>query len=370
MRIALIALVTLLVVHGAIHLLGFLKAWGLAALPQMRGRTIVPLGATATHVVGLLWLLAAVILLATAALRIANIEGWWIAGAVGLVVSQALVILAWPDAKAGTVANMILLVPVLVAGATARFDHQVADERSTLLADAVTMPASPVRAEELADLPAPVRRWLTRAGVVGRPRTSRVHLTQRGEMRTTPDGPWLPTTAEQDFSVEPPGFVWQVHTTMLRVLPIVGRDRYARGAGNMYISAAGLYPVVDASGPPIDQGSRLRFLGEIVWFPSAALSPRIRWTPIDDDSARATLVDGDEPVSADFHFDPQGRFVSLTAERAYSGDGTRQPWLVTASEWRPHSELEVPTAGEVLWRLPAGDFSYFRWQVDSLQIDP
>jgi len=366
-----IVLLVLLVVHGALHLLGFLKAWDLAALPQMSGRTIILLGASATRVVGVLWLLAAAILLIAAALRIAALESWWIAGAVGLLLSQALVILAWPDAKFGTVANLAILVAVLIAGATARFDRKVADDRAALLADVVAMPDAPVRPEELADLPAPVRRWLSRAGVVGRPRSSRVHLTQSGEMRTTPDGPWMSITAEQDFSVEPPGFVWQVRTTMLRILPIVGRDRYARGVGSMIISAAGLYPFVDASGPQIDQGARLRFLGEIVWFPSAALSPRIRWSPVDDDTARATLVDGDEPVSAEFRFDAAGRFVALAAERAYGDEvGARQRWIVTASDWRPHDDIEVPTRGEVLWRLPAGDFTYFRWQLDDLQLAP
>lgn len=366
-----IALIVLLVVHGAIHLLGFLKAWGLAALPQMSGRTIIPLDASATHVVGILWLLATAILLIAAAMRIAALESWWLAGAVGLLLSQGLVILAWPDAKAGTVANLLILIAVLVAGATARFDRKVADDRATLLAEVVAMPGAPVRPEELADLPAPVRRWLTRAGVVGRPRVSRVHLSQSGEMRTTPDGRWMSITAEQDFSIEPPCFVWQVRTTMLRILPIVGRDRYARGVGSMVINAAGLYPFVNARGPQIDQGSRLRFLGEIVWFPSAALSPRIRWSPIDNDTARATLVDGDEPVTAEFRFDAAGRFVALEAERAYGDEvGARQRWIVTASDWRPHADIEIPIRGEVLWRLPAGDFNYFRWQVDDLRLDP
>ena len=182
-----IALIVLFVVHGALHLLGFLKAWGLAALPQMNGRTIILLGAPATRVVGTLWLLAAAVLLIAAALHIAARESWWIAGAVGLLLSQALLILAWPDAKFGTVANLFILIAVISASATARFDRKVADERATLLADVVTMPGALVDAEALVDLPAPVRRWLSRAGVVGRPRSWRVRLAQSGELRTTPD---------------------------------------------------------------------------------------------------------------------------------------------------------------------------------------
>ena len=167
-----------------------------ARLPQGLGPRCPPaderphhhlLGAPATRVVGTLWLLAAAVLLIAAALHIAARESWWIAGAVGLLLSQALLILAWPDAKFGTVANLFILIAVISASATARFDRKVADERATLLADVVTMPGALVDAEALVDLPAPVRRWLSRAGVVGRPRSWRVRLAQSGELRTTPD---------------------------------------------------------------------------------------------------------------------------------------------------------------------------------------
>lgn len=38
-----IAVAVLLLVHGLIHLIGFLKPWKLAAVPQLSGRAIVPL---------------------------------------------------------------------------------------------------------------------------------------------------------------------------------------------------------------------------------------------------------------------------------------------------------------------------------------
>lgn len=50
------AVAALLVVHGLIHVPGFLKAWKLAELPSLSGRTIVHLSDGSLRVVGALWL--------------------------------------------------------------------------------------------------------------------------------------------------------------------------------------------------------------------------------------------------------------------------------------------------------------------------
>ena len=50
----------------------------------------------------------------------------------------------------------------------------------------------------------------------------------------------------------------------------------------MFIKAGGLITVADGTGPTFDQGTALRFLGEIIWFPSAALTRHITWQPIDE----------------------------------------------------------------------------------------
>jgi hypothetical protein len=109
-------------------------------------------------------------------------------------------------------------------------------------------------------------------------------------MRTGPDKPWMPVVAEQYFSVNPPGFVWSVNARMKGVLPIAGRDRYADGHGHMLIKLASLLTVADGVGAEIDQGAMLRYLGEIVWFPSAALSDSVSWEAIDERSARAAFA--------------------------------------------------------------------------------
>ena len=56
-----------------------------------------------------LWLFAAVLVLATAVLLALSVSWWWVISGIAALVSQAVIITSWSDAKAGTIANVIML---------------------------------------------------------------------------------------------------------------------------------------------------------------------------------------------------------------------------------------------------------------------
>lgn len=366
-----IALAILLALHGAIHLMGFLKWSGLGVVPQLTGRTLLLLSPAAGRVFGWFWLLACLTLATGAALLIARSGGWWVLALSGVVLSQALVVLAWPDAKFGTLANLLILVPVIAAAAHVRFEKRAHAEVRALLARSSGAPVSSVAAANLQHLPVPVQSWLEGSGTVGRERVRTVRLKQRGELRASLDGAWMPAQAEQYFSIVDPGFVWMVDATMLGFLPVTGRDRYADGAGEMLIRAASLVTVAHANDPKIAHGAMLRFLAETVWFPSAALSPFIEWERVDGTSAKATMRQAGLVASAMFTFGERGRVLGIHAERYLGGgkDAKLTPWRVSFSEWRAFDGVEIPSRGDVVWKLPAGDFSYYRWEIVDLEYD-
>jgi hypothetical protein len=172
----------------------------------------------------------------------------------------------------------------------------------------------------------------------------------------------MPAEARQYFTVDEPGFVWTVDVTMMRVVPVVGRDTYIRGRGRMFIKAGGLITVADGTGPTFDQGTALRFLGEIIWFPSAAIAPYISWKPLDDRRAEATLTVRDVTASAVFEFDERGRFVGLTGRRYYGGRSL-ETWVIPVTDWKTIRGIEIPVRGGAVWKLAAGDFDYYQWEI-------
>lgn len=356
------ATVGLLLVHGLIHLAGFVTPWKLSDVSQPSGRTIVPLSGAAIRLGGLLWLIVAIALVSAAIARLTNRESWWLTAVPAIVASQLLIVSQWGDAWAGTMANLLLAIAVAVAAGTQTFHQANLQVARDLLANASTTAPPVLGLEDIAVLPDPVRRWIEASGAVGRPRARTVRLLQRGGLRTGPNQPYMPAEARQYFTIDSPGFVWTVDVTMMRIVPVVGRDIYIDGRARMFIKAGGLVTVADGTGPTFDQGTALRFLGEIIWFPSAAIAPYISWKALDDRRAQATLNVKGVTVSAVFEFNEAGRIVGLTGQRYYDGRSL-ETWVIPVTEWKTIRGIEMPVRGGAVWKLAAGDFDYYRWEI-------
>ncbi len=92
--------------HGLIHLLGFLKAFNLAEIEALKR----PLSKPA----GFLWLVACVLFLAADIDFLLSVTGWWLVMAVAVVLSQVLIFSSWSDAKFGTFGNILLATGIIL----------------------------------------------------------------------------------------------------------------------------------------------------------------------------------------------------------------------------------------------------------------
>jgi hypothetical protein len=360
-----IALSLVILVHGLIHIMGFVKAFDLAEINQLTREISRPMG--------IAWLAATLLFVATLLLYLLNIREWWMMALPALLLSQVVIILHWGDTKFGTLANIIILAAAVVAFGSWRF----AKTTETLLDDLLSGregSAVTVTEEVLASKPAVVATWLQRAGVTGKPAAGHVYLTQRGRMRTTPDGNWMEFTAEQHFITNRPSFLWRVKVNMAPGLHLAGRDTLIEGRGRMNIKLLSLVPVVDARGEAIDQGTLVRFLSEILWFPSAALSDYIRWEELEGNRARAVMTRGDVTVSGIFTFGESGDPSGFRAKRYYDrkGGATLEDWHVSlpADGYREFEGRRVPARASVTWKLDEGDYHWLDLEITSIEYNP
>jgi hypothetical protein len=101
----------LIFLHGAIHLMGFAKAFGYAPIENIHSAI--------SKTSGVFWLLACVLFLAAGIALLAKVDKWYLVSFIAVLLSTFLIISVWNDAKFGTVANMIILAgtvfPVLDA---------------------------------------------------------------------------------------------------------------------------------------------------------------------------------------------------------------------------------------------------------------
>lgn len=336
-----ISIAAVFIVHGLIHFLGAAKAFKLA---EVRA-----LSHSITRTWGGVWALSGLAMVAAGACETADWPSWWLVGAGALLLSQLAIVRFWRDAKFGTLVNVLLAVPIAIGYGQARFDAASDAALADLAARRPLTPSATMRSADLATLPPPVAHWLEEAGVVGRRRTVSVIVEQHGEMQTSADDAWMPFTARQWILTATPGFLWLADVEGPRGLPLVGRDRYLDGRGSMRIELLSLVPVADASGPKIDQGALVRFLAEIVWYPSAAVAPYLHWEASGPRAARATMRIGNIEAVGEFSFDSAWRVVRFRAKR-YRADRL-EDWFINndPKAFRVMDGVRIPTHSSITW---------------------
>ncbi|MDM8000694.1 MAG: hypothetical protein QUS33_12080 [Dehalococcoidia bacterium] len=210
-------------------------------------------------------------------------------------------------------------------------------------------------------LPEPVRRYLNYTNVVGKPWINTVRLRQTGRFRTAPDKPWMPMTAVQFYTTDPPGFLWKARFRIFGLPLLSARDTYKAGHGHMYGRIA-LFTIFDERGDQYDQGSLMRYLSEMIWFPIAFLGENIVWQSVDDHCAQVTLTDCGQSVSGRLFFDDTGRPTGFAADRYYrkgKDDLRLEHWSTPISEYGVRAGLNLPVRGQAVWKLASGDYAYW-----------
>ena len=367
-----VVIVLLAVLHGLIHLMGFLKAFGLAELPQLSGPISRPAGA--------LWLAATLAMLVTGALVLLSPRWWWIAGAFAVVLSQCLIVASWGDAKLGTLANVVLLAAAALAffargplSPAADFEREVA--RGLAREQAASAPGAareqPITEEDLSALPAPVQRYLRLSGAVGQPRVRSYHVRFTGRIRKGPDAPWMDFTAEQVSFVDPPTRLFSMDARMFG-LPVSALHMYVGERASMRVKVLSLIPMVDVAGPELASAETVTLFNDMcVMAPAALVDRRIAWEPRGERRAGATFTHAGTTIRATLVFNEAGELVDFVSDDrgALQDDGktfVKQRWSTPLRDYRAFGRARLASFGEARYHLPAGDYAYGEFEMKEI----
>lgn len=359
--------VLVLAVHGLIHLMGFAKAFGYAELPRI--------SQPISRGVGLLWLGAGGLVVASAVMILTGSRSSWIVGAVALVLSQTVILSAWRDAWPGTAANAVLLLLVAHGWLTegprsfrAQFDRDVEAGLARALEAAVVTDA------ELAPLPEPVQRYLRLTGVVGQPRVRNYRLRFRGRIRGAPDTAWMPFEAEQQSFADEPTRLFLMRARMVG-LPVEAFHRSIGGRATMEVKVLGAIPMVDARGDAMDRSEAVTLFNDMCLLaPGTLLDPGIAWEAVDARSVRARFRNGGPTIAATLLFGDDGllaNFVSDDRSRA-SPDGqvfTRLRFSTPVRDYRDFGPARLAAHGEARFVLPEGEFTYGEFDLQEVSYN-
>ncbi|MDB4939339.1 MAG: hypothetical protein JWP87_6311 [Labilithrix sp.] len=318
------AFIILLVVHGAIHLVGFAKGFGFAEVSLIHGSIGRALGAV--------WLFAGLAFLAAA----------------------------------------ILLVPLVLAlldlrttSFTSLYRREV--ERGL----ARRAPTTRITEADLAPLPQLVQTYLRRVGAVGRPHVRDVHARWQGEMKRKPGEAFMPITAEQHDFFDEPSRVFLMKAR-LHGVPFEGLHVYVGPSATMRVRVAGIIEVVDARGPEMNRSETVTLFNDMCLLaPATLVDADVKWQPVDARTVRATFTNAGNTISALLLFDESGDLANFTSnDRDQSADGKTYrtlPWSTPVREYEDYGGVRLPSRAEAVWTEPEGDYVYARFEL--MEVD-
>ena len=333
------------------------------------------------HLIGLtrphsgLWATAAVLFAAATAALFVWPRWWWALAAVAVVISMTAIGQAWAEARTGTVVNAVILVGVVVGfmaqgpvSLRAQYEHDVRAGIGALALSPV------IHDEDLDRLPAPVQRYLRKAGVTGQPRVHSFLVRMHGRIRSGPDAPWMPITSEQYNVVETPARLFYLTGTM-RGMPVQGFHRYVGSTASMVVKVAGIVPVVQASGPVMDLSETVTLFNDMcVMAPATLIDARIQWIPVDEQHARARFTNGEHTITAELLFNELGELVDFRSEDRYAvaPDGApprRMTWSTPVGSYRDFGGVRIASSGRGLWHEPSGEYAYIELSIDDVRYN-
>ena len=347
--------------------MGTAKAWELAKIPELTQHIDKPLG--------VLWFTAGVLLVATAISLFTWPQWWWLLGTCALVVSQVVIFTSWNEARYGTIANVVVLAAVglgfLASGPRsfrAAFDRDIAQGLQRTVAEPLLTDA------DVAALPAVVQQYIRLSGAIGQPRVQNFRARFHGQIRSGPDAQWMSLTGEQYNFYDELTRLFLMDAS-LRGVPFQAFHRFVGPSATMRVKVASAVTVVDASGPQMDEAETVTLFNDLcVMAPGALIDRRIQWEVIDPTHVRASFTHFEHTVHAVLSFNDRGELTDFIADGrgAMSADGkslTKMPWSTPLSHYRGFGSHRLMSHGEGIWHAPAGDYSYLRFDLDTIEYN-
>ncbi|AFN73806.1 hypothetical protein MROS_0563 [Melioribacter roseus P3M-2] len=353
----------ILSVHGIIHLLGFIKAFDLMKVEELKSYI--------SKRDGILWLLATLLLLSAAVLYSNDFICWWAVCASGIAVSQFLIVKYWRDAKFGTIANLILILPVIITAA----DSLPIGYKEELKSEVVKRISGEggqgvVAFADIEHLPAPVQKYLIYTGAVGKPRVYNFRAVAEGEIKTAPDSKFLKYRSTQYNFIDNPARFYYIRSSLYGI-PFEGLHTYADSGAVMRIKLASFFTVAEAKGEIMNKSETVTMFNDICLFaPAALIDPKIEWFPVDSLTVDAFFENAGNRIKARLYFNTKGELVNFESDDRYeSADGktyVNYRWSTPVKDYRNFGEAKLASYGEAVWHKPEGKFVYAKMRLKEI----
>lgn len=358
--------VFIVIIHGLIHLMGFVKGYNFAEMTQLTQ----PISKAS----GILWLITFILFLVTIVLFLLKNDYWWILGLVAILLSQILIIQNWNDAKFGTLANLLILIPVIVSlmsSLPSSFQNIYRAEVQKKLI--FTTDVSVVSEEDIEHLPTPVQKYLQYVGAIGKPKIHNFRVVASGGMKRSIKDNWIDISSQQYNFFDDPSRFFYIKSSLFGV-PFDGLHAYTGSIATMKIKVASLLQVVNANGEKMNQSENVTLFNDMCLFaPATLIDKSIQWETIDPLTVKAKFTHNNITISALLYFNEKGELINFISDDRYlSADGktyTKYQWSTPIKDYKEFDGRKVQTYGEAVWHIPEGEFVYAKFNIKEIEYN-
>ena len=340
-RIGFYLATALVIIHGLIHLMGFVAYWPLGEVAELPYKTTLlggrwTVGAIGMRLFSVFWLAAALGFVAAAFGLLAGKEWWLPLLSVTVILSLVICVLDWQNASRGAILDLVILVPVLLAWGL-RIQPQPFPAYPEPTAEMSTMPLP-------ADLPAPVARYYQT--IIGEqvPVIDTAVITARGSTRVM--GITFPARLRFTHDAGQ-GYRHYIEATLFGRPLLKVNEAYLDGHARLVLPMG-----VTEHEPKIDMAANLGLWGESIWLPSIFVTDsRVRWEAVDDTTARLIVPADDVGETFTVYFDAESGLIrQMEAMRFKEATDTEKiSWQLDILAWDEFHGILIPSSATATW---------------------
>lgn len=354
----------LILLHGLIHLMGFLKAFQIAEMNQLQTPISKPMG--------ILWLIATILFVLAIVLFYLS-DYWFIPATAAALISSALIISSWSDARFGTIPNVIILIVCFFAFTSCSF--KVVYQRDVALATKINsdIQNSLLSEEDIISLPVPVKNYIRLTGSIGKPKVQNFKIAFEGKIRKNEQSEWMTFTCEQHNFMAVPTRLFFMNVWM-KGLPVAGYHHFKNGKAVMDIRLLSLIKVQYAEGNEMDISETVTFFNDMCCMaPATLIDKRIDWIETKGDTVKCSFINNGIKIYATLFFDDKGKLVNFISNNrfAYNDNGTMScvPWQTPLKAYKSVNGYYLPSQAELIYSYPVGDLCYGMFSLKNIKYN-